>query len=344
MDCLERFLAACTGGAVDRPPAWIMRQAGRYLPEYRAFREKHDFLEICHVPEHAAEVTLQPLRRFPLDAGIIFSDILVIPEALGFKVEFVHEAGPKITPQIASPADLDRIGSTDVGGKLAFVGEALKLTRRLAREELGREMPILGFAGAPFTLASYMIDPGKHSRPDALKILAWNEPKFYFDLMDRLSEAVISSLKMQIAAGATAVQLFDTWAGVWSPADYERYVLPQHKRIFAEIGDKVPRILFVKGAAGLTVETAKAGSEALALDWRVDPVRVRERVGADVTLQGNLDPLLLFAPAETIRGEVRRLHESLGGRRHIFNLGHGILPNTPIESVTAFLGAVGELA
>jgi len=337
----ERFIAACRREPVDRPPVWIMRQAGRYLPEYLALRADHPFTEVCSTPELALEVALQPLRRFPLDATIVFSDILVIPDALGQKVEY-PDGGPRLSPALGQVFDPDALTGDDERGALSPVYRSIELLRA----EVGEEQAVLGFAGAPFSLATYMVHGGSSRNHELLKALMYRDPARAHALLDRLADAVADHLERQVAAGADAVQLFDTWAGVLTPGDYERFALPATKRIMDRLAalDAI-RILYVGGVAGIAELAAGAGADVLSVDWRIDLAEVARRVGDGVVLQGNLDPVELYGPAEHIRARVRAIHDGLGRETgHVFNLGHGILPTTPVDGAAAFVDAVRALA
>lgn len=336
MDSRTRFLKACRGEAVDRPPVWFMRQAGRYLPEYRNHRAKHEFLEVCHTPELAAEVTMMPVNRFAVDAAIIFSDILVIPEAMGLDVTY-PPGGPVIKPEIETAAHVDALETPVVAEKLAYVGEALKETRK----RLGDDKALIGFSGSPFTIACYMMPKMGKDRSMGARILMKRDPALFDVLMDRLADIVVDYLKMQIASGADAVQLFDTWAGEVTPVEYERHILPCHKKIMDSLADEgVPRILYVNGVCGVLEMMAAAEPEVIGVDWRMRLFEARRRVGEKFALQGNMDPFALYASPEHIRGEVRRMIDETGGRGHIVNLGHGITPDAPVEGVEAFIDAV----
>ncbi len=340
MNCRERFLAACRCEPVDRPPVWVMRQAGRYLPEYREHRAAHEFLDVCHTPSLAADVTMMPLDRYPeLDAGIIFSDILVVPEAMGIAVSY-PKGGPQMDPIIRTVADLDRVRDPDIENDMGYVGAAIAEVKR----RVGPDKPILGFSGAPFTLACYMTQSEKGDRGHGARMLMQRDPDLLEALIDRLTPVVIEYLRMQIEHGADAVQLFDTWAGELAPGDYDRFCARSHRHIFEGLADfDVPRILFVNGAAPYLERMAASGAEVLGLDWRVDPEQARARVGDRIALQGNLDPLALYGPPARIAVEVLRMHERFGARGHIFNLGHGVLPDTPVEGVAAFVETVAQL-
>ena len=336
----ERFLAACRRDEVDRPPVWIMRQAGRYLPEYLALREKHPFTEVCSTPELALEVALQPLRRFALDATIVFSDILVIPDALGQRVEY-PEGGPQLSPALGEGFDPDALDQADERGVLEPVYRSIALLR----EAVGEDQAVLGFAGAPFSLATYMIHGGSSRNHEGLKGLMYRDPGRVDALLTRIADAVADHLLRQIEAGADAVQLFDTWAGVLSPADYARFALPPTRRVLERLaGSAAVSILYVGGVAGLVELAASAGADVLSVDWRVELAEVARRTGDAIVLQGNLDPVELYGPPERVRARVRAIHEGLARPTgHIFNLGHGILPTTPVAGAAAFVDAVREL-
>jgi len=341
MNARERFLAACNCQPVDRPPVWVMRQAGRYLPEYQEVRAKHDFLEVCRSPDLVTEVTMQPLRRFGLDAAIIFSDILVVPEAMGQRVTY-PTGGPKLTPPIRETSDLERIKDCEPERDLAYVAEALRHMRRA----MGEDRALLGFAGAPYTLATYMVEGGGSRHQEQTKQLALRKPGLMDNLLDRLADGVARFLKLQIEAGADAVQIFDTWAGDLSPTDFERLALEPTRRVTAQLAHLgVPIIYFVNGIAAHIEAAADSGATALGIDWRMDLAEARRRTGGRLALQGNLDPLVLSGPPALIRERVQAIHDSLeGAPGHIFNLGHGVLPTTPVEGVAAFVDAVHGLA
>ena len=337
----RRWHAAIEGRAVDRPPVWMMRQAGRFLPEYRALRADHTFLEMCKTPELACEATMQPLRRFPIDAAILFSDILTVPEAMGIGVDFPG-GPPVLSPVIRTSSDIAALVRPDVGISLGYVRDAL----RLVREAVGPDRAALGFSGAPFTLACYMIEGQGSKTWASVKEMMFNRPAQFTDLLDRIADVVIDYLIMQLEVGADAVQLFDTWAGELRTPDYERMVLPSTQRIVAAVhaaGGKV--VLFAKHSGHLLDATLAAGPDAIGMEWRVDPAVAAGRAGArGVAVQGNLDPVELFASPEHIRQRVAEIHAAVGGQAgHVFNLGHGVLPGTPIAGVQAFVDAVVAL-
>ena len=335
MNGLGRFRAALSGGLADRPPVWMMRQAGRTLPEYRALKMRHSFSELYRTPKLAAEVTLQPLRRFPVDAAILFSDILVIPEAMGIDVTF--NPAPVLSTTIAARSDLDALRAADPQASLGFVAETLARVR----DEIGTEHALLGFSGAPFTLACYMIDGiGAKGFPKTCAMMH-RDPTLLDDLLTRISHAVIAYLGMQCAEGITAFQVFDTWAEILSPEAYRRFALPHVHAIFEALRPLgVPSIYYLKGAAHLVEPAAAAGADVLSVDWRISLERVRACLGDETIVQGNLDPHALHGAPESIREAVWRMLDMTRGRGHIVNLGHGLTPDIPLAGIEAFLDAV----
>jgi len=338
MESKERFLRACRREPVDRPPAWMMRQAGRYLPEYRAIRGQHTFLEMVHDPGRAAEVTCQPLRRFDMDAAVIFCDILVPPEAMGHPVEFVSGTGPVLEPPVRTAADIAALSDFDAHAQTGFLGDAI----RKVRAELGDEKAIIGFCGAPFTVASYMVE-GRSSRNfEHTKAMLLSEPATFDALQTRIVDNQIGYLRMQIEAGADAVQVFDSWGGALDAATYRSAVLPHVRRLVESVGDtNTPVILYMNGCSHLLEVLADSGANVLGIDWRIDPADAIRRVGDRVALQGNLDPCTLFAKPDVVEREARRVLEAFSEQQgYIFNLGSGILPKTPVESVEALFRTV----
>lgn len=333
-----RFLRACRREPVDCTPVWLMRQAGRYLPEYREVRRRHSLLEICREPELAVEVTLQPLGRFPLDAAILFSDLLLPLEPLGIPFEFVKGEGPSIENPIREPSDLERLRDFEPREALAFTLEAIRELRR----ELS--VPLIGFAGAPFTLASYAIEGGPSRHFERTKRLMYDEPSSWHRLLAKLASTVRDYLRAQIEAGVQAVQLFDSWVGALSPEDYREFALPHTREIFAGLeGLGVPLIHFGTATGGLLRELRDAGASVVGVDWRTDLDRAWHVLGDDVAVQGNLDPLTLFAPEEVLLRRVDDVLARAGGRPgHVFNLGHGVLPETPPQRVAALVHRVHE--
>jgi uroporphyrinogen decarboxylase len=329
------FLRACRRERIDRTPIWLMRQAGRYLPEYRALREKHDMLTMCRTPELAVEVTLQPLRRFALDAAILFSDIMIPLKGMGVDFEIKESVGPVVSNPVRTRQDADSLHVIEPERDVPFVTEAVRWLRR----EL--EVPLIGFAGAPFTLASYIVE-GKPSR-DLLrtKSLMYTDPGAWHSLMEKLAESIALYLLAQVRAGAQAVQLFDSWVGALSPRDYREYVLPHSKTIFDRLAPaKIPRIHFGTGTATLLEEMKDAGGDVIGVDWRVPLDQAWRRLG-DISIQGNLDPAILATTPNIVENQARQVLEQARGKDgHIFNLGHGVLPNTPPENVTRLVETV----
>jgi uroporphyrinogen decarboxylase len=337
----ERFLKACRREPVDCTPVWFMRQAGRYMAEYRALRAKHSILELCKTPELAAQVTLQPIDRFPLDAAIIFADILLPLEPMGLSLEFAQGEGPVIHNPVRDQADVDRLKDID-GGELDYVAEAV----RQARRALNGRVPLIGFAGAPFTLASYAIEGGSSRNYLLTKQLMYCEPKAWHQLMDKFARVITGYLRRQIKAGAQAIQLFDSWVGCLSVGDYVEYVLPHVQLIFEGLKrEGVPMIHFGTGTSAMLRQMREAGGDVIGVDWRIHLDEAWATVGYDVAVQGNLDPLTLFAPLHEIERRVADILRRAGGRAgHIFNLGHGILPTTPLEHVAATIDMVHKLS
>ena len=337
----ERLLRACRGEPVDRPPVWLMRQAGRYLPEYRALRAGTSFLDSCRDIERAVEISLQPLRLVGTEAVILFSDIFVPVLALDVDVDF--QPGPVIARPIRSLADVERLAEPDLDAKIPYVFEILRRLRAVLELE---RVPLLGFAGAPFTLAAYLIEGHGSRHFSELKRMLYTEPAVLRVLLDRLTDMTVLYLNRQIDAGAQVVQLFDTWAGLLSPADYQAWVLPTHVAIAERVDRaRAPLILYVNDGAHVLDEMAESGADVLSLDWRVDLAEAARRVGGRASLQGNLDPCALAAPPAAI-GEmvIRMAREAAPARGHVLNLGHGCLPETPVEGVRAFTDAARALA
>lgn len=318
-----------------------MRQAGRYLAEYQAVRASHSILEVCKTPELAAEVTLQPVNRFSLDAAIIFADILLPLDAMGLDLTFVEGRGPVISNPIRSESDVKSLRDVD-GDAFPYAGEAI----RQAKQGLEGRVPLIGFAGAPFTLASYAIEGGSSRDYFKTKALMYAAPKLWHQLLSALAKVVVHYLNVQIHAGAQAIQLFDSWVGCLNPSDYEEYVLPHSQYIFKELKTAgVPLIYFGTGTATLLPLMRQAGSDVMGVDWRVHLDDAWDTIGHDIAIQGNLDPMVLNAPLPEIERRIRDILKRANGRNgHIFNLGHGILPSTPVEHVSATIDAVHQLS
>jgi len=326
------FLKACRREPVPRTPVWFMRQAGRYMREYRDLRERHSLLELCQTPELAARITVEAAQKLGVDAAIIFADLLLPAQAMGMKLEFVEKEGPVIAAPLRTADAVRKL--REVGdGELSYVAESIRITRR----ELAGKLPVIGFSGAPFTLASYMIEGGASRDFAETKGLIYRQPQVWQELMEKLVKVLSHYLETQVAAGAEALQIFDSWVGCLSPGDYRRYVLPYSQRLIGNLKHPgVPVIHFGTGTASLLELMRQAGGDVIGLDWRVDLGDAWRRVGYDRAVQGNLDPVVLLGPMENIRQEVERILQSAQGRPgHIFNLGHGVLPTTPVETVQA---------
>ena len=343
----DRFLRALLRQPVDMTPVWMMRQAGRYLPEYRATRAKAgSFLDLCKNPELACEVTIQPLERFPLDAAILFSDILTIPDAMGLGLYFGEGEGPKFERPVRDKAAVDALGVPDPEGELRYVMDAVRTIRR----ELDGRVPLIGFSGSPWTLATYMVEGGSTKNFARSKGMMFDTPELMHALLGKLADAVTGYLNAQIAAGAQAVMIFDTWGGTLTPHDYKNFSLDYMQRIVDGLtreseGRRVPVILFTKGGSLWLEMMADTGADALGLDWTIEIGDARTRVGERVALQGNLDPCTLYASPEVIRRSVGEVLKSFGkGSGHVFNLGHGIHPEIPPEHAAAMVEAVHELS
>ncbi|MFQ6059307.1 MAG: uroporphyrinogen decarboxylase [Anaerolineae bacterium] len=330
-----RFLRACRREPVDCTPVWFMRQAGRYMPEYRRIREKHDLLTICKTPELAVQVTLQPIERLGVDAAIIFADILLPLEGMGIDLEFTPGEGPVIHNPVRDTAAVAALRVPKLGENAPFTLEAI----RLARQELDGKVPLIGFSGAPFTLASYIIEGGSSKHYLLTKGMMYQAPTTWHTLMGKLTRVIAGYLRAQIRAGAQAVQLFDSWVGCLSPADYREYVLPYSRQVMEELkGEGVPIIHFGTGTSALLEWMKEAGGDVIGLDWRVDLDVAWSCLGDDVAVQGNLDPAVLLGPLPEIERRAEDILRRAGNRPgHIFNLGHGILPQTPVEHVGALV-------
>jgi uroporphyrinogen decarboxylase len=338
MTSRERFLAACACEPLDRPPLWVMRQAGRYLPEYRALKARSSFLEMVRTPDLAVEVTLQPLRRFALDAAILFSDILVIPEALGQGYHFREEGGIEMDFRLETRAQLEQLAPTSaVPERLRYVADTLKLLKK----ELAGSRALLGFGGSPWTLATYMVEGGSSEDFERIKQLFYTDRPGFDALLEKLSAALISYFQMQITAGADAIQIFDSWGGIIAGPDYEAASLRWIRKIIAALPRDFPIILYAKGTAPQLTDQAFSGARVLSVDWTNDLSIVRRALPANVAVQGNLDPVLMNTTPDIVQREAARLLESMRGTRgHIFNLGHGIMPHAKLECMQALVDTV----
>ncbi|MCK6522787.1 uroporphyrinogen decarboxylase [Myxococcota bacterium] len=329
----DLLLRALRSEPVERPPVWFMRQAGRYLPEYNKTRAGTDFLTFCRSPELAAEVTLQPLRRFPFDASIVFNDILVPPAAMGLDLRFEDKRGPVFRDPIRHPSDLSRLKIPSVQGDMPEVLETI----RLLIPQL--DVPLFGFAGAPFTLAAYMIEGGGAKELEQVKGFMWRYPAEFTRLLTLLSDVVIDYMNAQIEAGCAAVQLFDTWAGGLDPQDYARFAAPAARRVFEQVKGAAA-LYYCRDSAAVLPHLKGLGADAYAFDWRIDLSTARAVLGPDVPVMGNLDPVALYGPEEVIREKVREVIQRAGPRGHVFNIGHGLTPGTPVEGVAAAVDEV----
>ncbi|GDX84598.1 uroporphyrinogen decarboxylase [Methylococcaceae bacterium] len=343
----DTFIKALLKQPTDYTPIWMMRQAGRYLPEYRKVREEAgSFMAVCTNPELACEVTLQPLRRFDFDAAILFSDILTIPDAMGLGLYFTEGEGPKFKSPIRTAVDIEKLPIPDPEIELRYVMDAV----RLIRKNLNGSVPLIGFSGSPWTLATYMIEGSSSKNFAKVKSMMFNEPVLMHKLLDKIAQSVALYLNAQISAGAQAVMLFDTWGGMLSGEDYKEFSLYYAQQVRSLLkteidGERIPTILFTKGGGQWLEEMTATGYDALGLDWQTDIGQARSRVGEKVALQGNLDPLTLYAKPEIITEKVKTILQKYGtGSGHVFNLGHGILPDINPENVKAMVDSVHEFS
>ncbi len=336
----DLFIRACKRQPVERTPVWMMRQAGRFLPEYRAIREKADFLTLCKTPELASEVTIQPVDIIGVDSAIIFSDILVIPEAMGMNLELIESKGPVFEKPIRSEADFYELKNIEPFTDLKYVLDAVSLTKK----ELNDRVPLIGFSGSPWTLLTYMVEGGSSKNFLNVKSMIYNNPKLAHIILDKLALTVAGYLSAKIEAGADAVQIFDTWGGVLSQKDFREFSLNYIEKIIANIKrDDQPVIVFAKGVHHSLKEIVKAGADVVGVDWTMELNKARSKIGDKAALQGNMDPAMLFADYEVMKDEVKRILNSFGyGSGHIFNLGHGILPTTDPDKAKAFVNYVKE--
>lgn len=334
----DTFLRACRGEKVEYTPVWLMRQAGRYLPQYQAVRANIDFLTLCKTPELAAEVTLQPVEILGVDAAILFSDILIPVEAMGMRLEFSNKEGPILSEPIRNRSAVERLIIPDAEEDLPFIFDTIKILRK----ELENKVPLIGFSGAPFTLATYMIEGGSSRNFLHTKKMMFQHSGVFSYLMEKLTLAVISYLSAQIKAGTQAVQIFDTWAGVLTPVDYKEFALPYVKKVISELKkEEVPIIYFTNDCAGILKEVRKSGADVIGIDWRIDIGDAIKKLGKKVVVQGNLDPCALFLPRAQLEERVKDiLWKGEAAKGHVFNLGHGVLPETQVENVIAMVEAV----
>lgn len=334
----DLYLRALRGETVERPPVWMMRQAGRYLPEFRALRDQYDFFTRCQTPELAAEITVQPIRRFPLDAAILFSDILVIPQAMGIDFKMKESVGPWLETPIRTMEQVQNIVTPDVQETLGYVFDAIDITL----EKLENEIPLIGFAGSPWTILCYCVE-GKGSKAfDIAKSFCFTQPEAAHLLLQKITDTTIAYLKRKVAHGVSAVQIFDSWGGMLSPADYQEFSWQYIHQIVEALASETEVVVFAKGCWFALEEMAKSKASALGVDWTVAPEIARKLAGDKVTLQGNFDPARLHSTPETIRKMVHEMITRFGKDRYIANLGHGILPNIPVENAEAFIRAVVE--
>ena len=334
----DLFLRALKGEVVDRPPVWMMRQAGRYLPEFMEIKAKYDFFTRCKTPELASEITVQPIRRYGMDAAILFSDILVIPQAMNIAVEMKPDIGPWLPNPIRSEKDLDGVVVPDIDQSLGYVMRAIKITK----EKLNDEIPLIGFAGSPWTILCYCVQGQGSKNFDKAKQFCFTQPQAAHTLLQKITDTTIAYLKEKITAGVDAVQIFDSWGGMLSPDDYGVFSWQYIQQIIDALKDHAPVIAFGKGCWFALDTMAKSGASALGIDWTCSAKNARYLTGGNITLQGNFDPTRLFSPPKEIKKQVKQMIDAFGKDKYIVNLGHGILPNIPTENAAAFIQAVKE--
>jgi len=334
----DLFLRALKGESVERPPVWMMRQAGRYLPEFRALRDKYDFFTRCQTPELAAEITVQPIRIVQPDAAILFSDILVVPQAMGIEVLMKESVGPLIPNPIRSFADVEKVNVPDIEETLGYVMDAIRLTKQMLEDEV----PLIGFAGSPWTIFCYVVE-GKGSKSyDTAKGFCFSQPEAAHALLQKITDTTIAYLKKKVEAGCNAIQVFDSWGGMLSPGDYQEFSWKYINQIVEEISKIAPTIVFGKGCWFALGEMAQSKASALGVDWTCSARNARYLTGGNITLQGNFDPARLLSPIPTIKKMVHQMIDEFGKDKYIVNLGHGILPNIPVDHAKAFVEAVKE--
>jgi uroporphyrinogen decarboxylase len=334
----DLFLRALKGETVERPPVWMMRQAGRYLPEFMELKKKYDFFTRCQKPELASEITVQPIRRYGMDAAILFSDILVIPQAMNIEVEMKPDFGPYLPNPIRNLNDVDNVIIPDVNDALGYVMEGIKATK----EKLNNEVPLIGFAGSPWTILCYCVQGQGSKNFDKAKHFCFTNPVAAHTLLQKITDTTIAYLKAKVAAGVNAVQVFDSWGGMLSPTDYQEFSWKYINQIIEALKDDAPVIAFGKGCWFALEEMAKSNVSALGVDWTITPRNARYLTGGNITLQGNFDPTRLFSPPADIKKMVTQMINEFGKDKYIVNLGHGILPNVPLDNAKAFIDAVKE--
>ena len=332
------FLKALKGETVDRPPVWMMRQAGRYLPEFMEIKAKYDFFTRCQTPELASEITVQPIRRYGMDAAILFCDILVIPQAMNIEVEMKPNFGPYLPNPIRKATDVDRVIVPDIQDTLGYVMDAIKMTK----EKLNNEIPLIGFAGSPWTILCYCVQGQGSKNFDLAKGFCFTQPEAAHALLQKITDTTILYLKEKVKAGVNAVQVFDSWGGMLSPVDYQEFSFKYIQQIIDALKDEAPVIVFGKGCWFALNDMAKSGASALGVDWTCSARNARYLSGGKITLQGNFDPSRLLSPPKEIKKMVHQMINEFGKDNYIVNLGHGILPNIPIENAGAFVEAVKE--
>ncbi len=334
----DLFLKALKGETVERPPVWMMRQAGRYLPEFMELRKKYDFFTRCQTPELASEITVQPIRRYGMDAAILFSDILVIPQAMDIEVQMKPNFGPYLPNPIRSQADLDNVIVPDIQDTLGYVMDAITMTK----EKLNDEVPLIGFAGSPWTLLCYCVEGQGSKSFDKARGFCFTQPKAAHELLQKITDTTIAYLKAKVKAGVNAVQVFDSWGGMLSPQDYQEFSWKYIQQIVDALKDEAPVIVFGKGCWFALKDMANSGASAVGVDWTCSAQNARYLTGGNITLQGNFDPARLLSPPSTIKEMVTQMIRDFGKDKYIVNLGHGILPNIPVENAKAFIDAVKE--
>lgn len=334
----DLFLKALKGETVDRPPVWMMRQAGRFLPEFMAIRDKYDFFTRCRTPELASEITVQPIRRFGMDAAILFSDILVIPQAMNIEVQMKSNFGPYIPNPVRDQIAVDNVVVPDVDVELDYVMAAIKATK----EKLNNEIPLIGFAGSPWTILCYVVQGQGSKTFDKAKEFCFTQPIAAHNLLQKITDTTIAYLKAKVKAGVDAVQIFDSWGGMLSPVDYQEFSWQYINQIIEALKDEAPVIAFGKGCWFALQDMAKSNASALGVDWTITPQNARYLSGGNITLQGNFDPARLLSPPAEIKKMVTKMINDFGKDKYIVNLGHGILPHVPVENAKAFIDAVKE--